>query len=81
VRTERERSASPHRDGVTPARPARADVLAWAALVLLLGSALGWGLDPQFGWDVDNAAPGSVLRFRKREELAENAPPRQSKAD
>jgi hypothetical protein len=28
-----------------------------------------------------NRAPGSVLRFRKREELAENAPPRQSKAD
>jgi hypothetical protein len=28
-----------------------------------------------------NRAPGSVLRFRKREELAENAAPRQSKAD
>lgn len=28
-----------------------------------------------------NRAPGSVLRFRKREELAENAPPQQRKVD
>ncbi len=40
----------------------RTDVFAWLAFVLLLACALGWGLDPQFGWDVDNTAPGSVLR-------------------
>ena len=42
----------------TPA-PAR---LAWTALVLVLLLPIGWGIHPSYCWDVDNIAPGSVLK-------------------
>lgn len=38
------------------------EFLALAALAALLAAGLAWGLHPQWSWDVDNTAPGSVLR-------------------
>jgi hypothetical protein len=34
----------------------------WALLVLVLAIPIGWGIDASFPWDVDNLAPGSVLK-------------------
>lgn len=39
--------------------PAR---LAWAGLALVLVVPVGWGIHASFSWDVDNIAPGSVLK-------------------
>lgn len=39
--------------------PAR---LAWAGFVLVLAVPLWWGIHASFSWDVDNIAPGSVLK-------------------
>jgi len=36
--------------------------MAWAALVLALAAPIGWGAVQPNSWDVDNIAPGSVLR-------------------
>ncbi len=41
--------------------PAR-ERLALVVLAVVLAAGVGWGLHPQFSWDVDNTAPGSVLR-------------------
>ncbi len=41
--------------------PAR-ERLALVVLAVVLVAGVGWGLHPQFSWDVDNTAPGSVLR-------------------
>jgi hypothetical protein len=50
-----------------PLREDRGGALwAWVALVLTLAIPLGWGAAPQFPWDVDNIAPGSVLRGMSR---------------
>jgi hypothetical protein len=40
----------------------RGALIAWAALAAAVLAPIGWGLAPAFPWDVDNIAPGSVLR-------------------
>ncbi len=49
-----------------PLRPwslrGRPELLALIVLVVVLLLPIHWGLDPQWSWDVDNTAPGSVLR-------------------
>src|SRR6185503_11276972 len=42
--------------------PSRAEPLAWVALIVVLVLGIGWGVDAQYPWDVDNIAPGSVLK-------------------
>jgi hypothetical protein len=42
--------------------PSRATPLAWLAFAAVLAAGIGWGVDPQFSWDIDNIAPGSVLK-------------------
>jgi len=39
---------------------------AWLALALTLAIPIGWGAAPQYPWDIDNIAPGSVLRGMSR---------------
>src|SRR5262249_5642080 len=39
-----------------------APALAWTTLALTLIAAIGWGAHAPNSWDVDNIAPGSVLR-------------------
>ena len=36
--------------------------LAWAGFALVLAVPIGWGIHASFSWDVDNIAPGSVLK-------------------
>jgi len=58
---------SPSRErlaGVRPrgaARPA-AERAAWAALIVVLLVPIWWGAHAQYPWDVDNIAPGSILK-------------------
>jgi hypothetical protein len=40
--------------------------LAWAGLALVLAIPIGWGIHASFPWDVDNIAPGSVLKAMAR---------------
>lgn len=47
---------------LTPARASSAERLALLLFALLLLAGIGWGLHPQSSWDVDNTAPGSVLK-------------------
>ena len=39
---------------------------AWTLLLLTLAIPIAWGAAPQFPWDIDNIAPGSVLRGMSR---------------
>lgn len=40
----------------------RAAPLLWLALALVILVPIGWGAAPNYPWDVDNIAPGSVLK-------------------
>jgi hypothetical protein len=40
----------------------RGVLVAWVALAATLLAGIAWGAFPQYSWDVDNIAPGSVLR-------------------
>jgi hypothetical protein len=44
------------------ARGSTAGRAAWAALILTLVAGIAWGAHQPHAWDVDNIAPGSVLR-------------------
>ncbi len=40
----------------------RGEALAWIGLLVTLAVPIGWGADARYPWDVDNIAPGSVLK-------------------
>ena len=47
---------------MTPRTASPAEPLALLVVAALLLAGITWGLHPQFSWDVDNTAPGSVLK-------------------
>ena len=47
---------------LTPRSASPAEPLALLVVAVLLLAGITWGLHPQYSWDVDNTAPGSVLK-------------------